>query len=121
MKLMINKELFVFVECDDVVATNNTSQRQLRGDAMARKTGRSAETIRYTLKQFDQEHPEIAVFPDSHGPLRPETRRRGVEFVQAASRFRGNPAALCPDFGDSYFFFYVFSNIVVDSGFHNLP
>ena len=43
---------------------------------LARKTGRSPETIRYTLKQFDQEHPELAIFPDNHGPLRPETRRK---------------------------------------------
>ncbi len=43
---------------------------------LARKTGRSAETIRYTLKQFDQEHPELAIFPDSHGPLRMETKRK---------------------------------------------
>lgn len=51
MKLMINKELFVFVECDDVVATNNTSQRQLRGDAMARKTGRTNKTPRGARRQ----------------------------------------------------------------------
>ncbi len=43
---------------------------------LARKTGRSPETIRYTLKQFDQEHPDLAIFPDNHGPLRPETRRK---------------------------------------------
>ncbi len=43
---------------------------------LARKTGRSPETIRYTLKQFDQEHPDLAIFPDNHGPLRPETKRK---------------------------------------------
>jgi len=43
---------------------------------LARKTGRSAETIRYTLKQFGQSHPELAIFPDNHGPLRLETKRR---------------------------------------------
>ncbi len=42
---------------------------------LSQKTGRSPETIRYTLKQFDRDHPEAAVFPDSHGPLRPETRQ----------------------------------------------
>lgn len=44
--------------------------------------------------------------------IRPETRRRGGEFVQAVGRWEGNPsaafAALHHDFGDSYFFFYVF-------------
>ncbi|MGA2034912.1 MAG: sigma-70 family RNA polymerase sigma factor, partial [Thermoguttaceae bacterium] len=43
---------------------------------LARRTGRSPETIRYTLKQFDADHPEIAVFPDSHVPLRLETKRK---------------------------------------------
>ena len=43
---------------------------------LARKTARSPETIRYTLKQFDQEHPDVAVFPDSHGPIRLETKRK---------------------------------------------
>jgi RNA polymerase primary sigma factor len=43
---------------------------------LARKTGRSPETIRYTLKQFDQDHPEIAIFPDTHGPLRMDTKRK---------------------------------------------
>ncbi len=43
---------------------------------LARSSGRSVETIRYTLKQFDQDHPDLAIFPDSSGPLREETRRR---------------------------------------------
>jgi RNA polymerase sigma factor (sigma-70 family) len=36
---------------------------------IARKLGRSVETIRYTIKNFDREHPEQAVFPDATGPL----------------------------------------------------
>ena len=32
---------------------------------LAEKTGRSVETIRYTLKQFDQEHPGPGDFPDT--------------------------------------------------------
>jgi RNA polymerase primary sigma factor/RNA polymerase sigma factor len=43
---------------------------------LARVTGRSVETIRYTLKQFDADHPDLAVFPDNSGPLREETKRR---------------------------------------------
>ncbi len=43
---------------------------------LARMTGRSPETIRYTLKHFDREHPEVAVFPEHHGPMRPETKQR---------------------------------------------
>jgi RNA polymerase primary sigma factor len=53
---------------------------------LARKTGRSAETIRYTLKQFDHDHPESALFPDSHGPLQSETRRKIYQQYQ-----RGEP------------------------------
>ncbi len=43
---------------------------------LARATGRSVETIRYTLKQFDHDHPELAIFPDNTGPLRDETKRK---------------------------------------------
>ena len=38
---------------------------------IARKIGRSPETVRYTLKQFDQENADMAIFPDYHGPIRP--------------------------------------------------
>ncbi len=43
---------------------------------LAKRTGRSAETIRYTLKQHDRENPNLAVFPDNHGPLRLETKQQ---------------------------------------------
>jgi RNA polymerase primary sigma factor len=36
---------------------------------IARKLGRSAETVRYTIKNFDREHPEKAIFPAVTGPL----------------------------------------------------
>jgi len=36
---------------------------------IGRKLGRSAETIRYTIKGFDREHPDKAIFPDATGPL----------------------------------------------------
>jgi RNA polymerase primary sigma factor/RNA polymerase sigma factor len=36
---------------------------------MSRKTGRSPETIRYTLKAFDETHPDLAIFPDGGGPI----------------------------------------------------
>lgn len=43
---------------------------------LAKTSGRSAETIRYTLKQFDRDHPDAAVFPDNLGPLQLETKRK---------------------------------------------
>ncbi len=61
---------------------------------LSRKTGRSTETIRYTLKQFDRDHPKAAVFPDNVGPLRAESKqkiyqqyRRGESVEALAKRF----------------------------------
>ena len=36
---------------------------------IASQMNRSVETIRYTLKHFDQRHPELAIFPDRSAPL----------------------------------------------------
>lgn len=36
---------------------------------LSRKTGRSAEAIRYTLRRFDETHPEVAIFPNRWGPM----------------------------------------------------
>jgi RNA polymerase primary sigma factor len=61
---------------------------------ISRKTGRSPETIRYTLKQFDQENVAVAIFPDNRGPIRLETKRkiyyqfhRGESAESLAKRF----------------------------------
>jgi RNA polymerase primary sigma factor len=43
---------------------------------IAERTGRSVETVRYTLKAFDIEHPGLAVFPEASGPLTDEMKRR---------------------------------------------
>jgi len=43
---------------------------------IADQMGRSVETIRYTIKQFDEKHPEQAVFPDQTGPLNLEMKER---------------------------------------------
>src|SRR4051812_1548726 len=32
---------------------------------VAKRMGRSVETIRYTLKQFDQDHPDLSIFPNN--------------------------------------------------------
>ena len=42
---------------------------------LAIKTGRSPETIRYTLKGFEEEHPDLAIFPDNGGPLSEEDKQ----------------------------------------------
>ncbi len=43
---------------------------------IARHVNRSVETIRYTLKQFDQKHPDLAIFPEQTGPLGDEAKQR---------------------------------------------
>lgn len=42
---------------------------------LAKKTGRAQETIRYTIKQFDERYPESAVFPHRPATLTDEDRR----------------------------------------------
>ncbi len=37
--------------------------------SIADKLGRSAEAVRYTIKNFDRSHPDNAVFPSNNGPL----------------------------------------------------
>ncbi len=60
---------------------------------VAKRMGRSVETIRYTIKQFDQDHDDLAVFPGGSGPLNEEVKKkiyqqycRGVSVEQLASR-----------------------------------
>jgi RNA polymerase primary sigma factor/RNA polymerase sigma factor len=43
---------------------------------LASMTGRSLETIRYTLKRFDREHPDAAIFPGHYGSQRQDTKRQ---------------------------------------------
>jgi RNA polymerase primary sigma factor len=43
---------------------------------LSKKTGRSTETIRYTLRQFDRDHPDAAVFSENRGPLQSDARRK---------------------------------------------
>jgi RNA polymerase sigma factor (sigma-70 family) len=62
---------------------------------IARRLGRSAETIRYTIKNFDREHPEQALFPEVTGPLDETTKqvifnsfRRGITVDTLAKQFQ---------------------------------
>lgn len=61
---------------------------------LARRSGRSVETIRAALKQFDQKHPDLAIFPDAKGPLKESQRqkifrdfRRGVSVDRLTKRY----------------------------------
>lgn len=43
---------------------------------LAARTGRSMETIRYILRQFDQKNPRSAIFPEAQSPLSEDLKRR---------------------------------------------
>lgn len=61
---------------------------------IAKRTGRSVETIRYTLRQFDKENPDLAIFPETSGPLTEDLKqkiyqqyRRGTSVEALAKRY----------------------------------
>lgn len=62
---------------------------------VARRLNRSVEAVRYTIKNYDREHPEQALFPSLTGPLDEETKntiyssyRRGIAVDTLAKRFQ---------------------------------
>ncbi len=62
---------------------------------LSRRTGRAGETIRYTIRRHDAEHPEAAVFPDHTAPLADDDRTliyqaflRGTSAPKLARQFR---------------------------------
>lgn len=62
---------------------------------VGREVNRSTETIRYTIKKFDQQFPTMAVFPEQREVLSEEDKRaiyqqhhRGVSTVILAKRYR---------------------------------
>jgi len=62
---------------------------------IARRVGRSPETVRYTIKNFDREHPEQALFPTLTGPFDSATKqlifnsyRRGITVDTLAKNFQ---------------------------------
>jgi len=61
---------------------------------IARRLGRSPETVRYTIKNYDREHPDQPLFPEITGPLSQESKdtiynsfRRGMSVETLAKRF----------------------------------
>jgi RNA polymerase sigma factor (sigma-70 family) len=68
---------------------------------IARRLGRSPETVRYTIKNYDREHPNEALFPTVGGTLDTETKqaifssyRRGISVDILAKRFRRNRTSM---------------------------
>jgi len=68
---------------------------------IASRLNRSVETIRYTIREHDQAHPEAAIYPHADGRLRPESCERiyqlhlGGESVESiARRYRRSKASI---------------------------
>jgi RNA polymerase sigma factor (sigma-70 family) len=68
---------------------------------IARRTGRAVETIRYTLKNHDQHHPDAAVFPDAPQPLTDDVKkeihrgfRRGMTVDRLSKRYCRTKASI---------------------------
>lgn len=87
-------------ERDDILRRARRLSRLTQGTLteisrrIARRLGRSPETVRYTIKNFDREHPEQALFPDLTGPFDAEAKkaiyssfRRGMSVETLAKRY----------------------------------
>jgi RNA polymerase sigma factor (sigma-70 family) len=68
---------------------------------LARKFHRSPETVRYTLKNFDKEHPEVAVFPHALNAITDEDRleiyrsfRRGIAVDELSRKYQRTRASI---------------------------
>ncbi len=68
---------------------------------IARRTGRAVETIRYTLKNHDLQHPEASVFPNAPLPLTEDVKkeihrgfRRGMSVDRLARRYCRTKASI---------------------------
>ncbi|QDU91632.1 RNA polymerase sigma factor SigA [Pirellulimonas nuda] len=68
---------------------------------IAVETGRSVETIRQTIRQFDSEHAELAIFPDLTGPLNEAQKDRifadftaGVSVDRLSKRYARTPTTV---------------------------
>ena len=68
---------------------------------IARQMNRSIETIRYTLKHFDQKYPELAIFPHHSGPLTDHLKsqiyqqyRRGASAERLAKKYNRAKASV---------------------------
>ena len=68
---------------------------------IAKRLGRSPETVRYTIKHFDREHPDQALFPDVTGPMQASEKqvifdsfRRGIDVNTLAKDFQRNRSSM---------------------------
>ena len=57
----------IIARARELVATRKCSLHLITQE-LARETGRAVETIRYTLRRFDREHPDLALFDRAEQP-----------------------------------------------------
>jgi len=62
------------LEPGPAVAVDDRPALGREGAGHERDAATGVETIRYTLRQFDRDHPDLAIFPEHSGPLREETK-----------------------------------------------
>ena len=68
---------------------------------IARKLGRSVETIRTTIKKFDRDHADKAIFPGATGPMDGDDKqsifhsyRKGIPVLTLAKRYNKTPNSI---------------------------
>ncbi len=68
---------------------------------IARRLGRSPETVRYTIKNFDRQHPEQALYPEVTGTMDTSTKmviynsyRKGMDVDTLAKNFQRNRSSM---------------------------
>src|SRR5262249_28260076 len=68
---------------------------------IAERLGRSVEAVRYTIKNFDRDHPEQAIYPSLTGPMDGSTKqviyrsyRRGIDVKTLANQFGRTRASM---------------------------
>ncbi len=84
---------------------------------IAKHMSRSVETIRYTLKQFDQKHPNGAIFPDHTGPLSADTKNK----IYREYRSGTSVEVLAKRFGRTKTSIYRVVNEIRAAKIHELP
>ncbi len=92
-QLTVEERRMIIDRARELVATGACPSEVAR--QIAKESGRSPETIRYTIKQFDEAHPEFAIFPDKLQPLTEEDKRR----IYQQFRHGVSAAALAKEFG----------------------
>ncbi len=75
---LTDSERFEIVDSARKLSTSGSCPSEV-ARRLAERSGRSVETIRTALRQFDQENPALAVFPSSDSPLTEAQRQRIFE------------------------------------------